>query len=252
MYTVIVSEKRVKKKKEMIEKIKKIVYDSFLGEEWDRELDFFQIWDNAEFITNCLRKKYLVNDFSEEEMDRILKLSVDLKRMELDGINFMLGRKRLLSQMKKPKVSEKNMCGNVELLFQSMKNELALAIYEKITEYHDAEWIFLQSVFLEEMTAFAWIYVCMKRNEVPEKMLPALKVIFPHSNLNRKQVDGLVKNVENFSEMLGNLWIKLADEFDRVCFMAEEQLVSKALGRRFLKREIQRQIPCNVSTLLGI
>ena len=92
MYTVIVSEKRVKKNKEMIEKIKKIVYDSFLGEEWDRELDFFQIWDNAEFITNCLRKKYLVNDFSEEEMDRILKLSVDLKRMELDGINFMLGR----------------------------------------------------------------------------------------------------------------------------------------------------------------
>lgn len=244
MSDVVVNQKMMRKK-EMIRHIKEILYDAFCSEECERELelDFFQMWNNAEVAASYLKETRSVSFFTEEEVRGILKVSAELEQMEYDGYEFVEGRKRLLKKIKKTQNIKIDMLQDAEIFFQCMERELLLEIYKKTAHFEDSKWIFEQQAFLEAMTAFVWLFVCVERREPVEKMQPALNQIFLHRKPEKKMVETLLQNVESFPAFLGNLWINQADGYDKVCCMGEDALDLSMLGKRFVKKTMQKQIP---------
>ena len=239
----IVVNRRMMKKKEMVRLIKELVFSAFFGEEWEWDLDFFQIWDNAEAAASYLKKTCPVSHFTEEEVSMILKVSADLEQIEFDGYEFVEGRRKLLKRIKRTQNVKIDSLQDAELFFQCMERELLLEIYEKVAYFEDSKWIFGQQTFLEAMVAFVWLHVCVERREPAEKMQPALNQIFPHRKQDKKMVETLVQNVESFSELLGNLWINQADGYDKVCCMGEDAPDMSMLGKRLVEKTMQKQIP---------
>lgn len=239
----IVVNRRMMKKKEMVRLIKELVFSAFFGEEWERDLDFFQIWDNAEAAASYLKKACPVSHFTEEEVSMILKVSADFEQLKYDRYEFIAGRRKLLKVIKKMENAKIDIFQNAELFCQCMEKELAWAIYEKLDDFEDSKWIFGQQAFLEAMAAFVWLHVCVERRDSVEKMQPALNQIFPHRKQDKKMVETLVQNVESFSELLGNLWINQADGYDKVCCMGEDAPDMSMLGKRLVEKTMQKQIP---------
>lgn len=240
MYKIIVK-KENDRKKEMIEKIKEMLVDSFFGEEWEDELDFIKLYDNAKLEAIYLQEKKSIGNLTAEEVSEVLNLMMDMEQMTMDGIDFLLGRKALLQQIKQQpyKMSENEQ--NVELFLKCMMNELAMEIYEKVTEYEEAEWIFSQRIFLKELTAFACLKVCVENEKEIGKILTLLKIIFPNREIHTTRVEELLNTVDNFAAFLGSLLIVQADVFDKICCWKNEDVDVTLLGTRFVKKAVQRR-----------
>lgn len=241
MHVVCVN-KRDMKKKEMIEEIREMILDSFFGEEWEQKLNFDKICANAKWVYGCRKSKKQVGYFTEEEVFVILNLAMDMKRMELDGIHFIKGRKRLLEKIKKEQNSPMDIEQDADLFFQCIKNEIIMEIYEQVTEYEEAEWIFAQQNFLDMAAAFVWIKMCVEQKNGTGQILPALHRIFPRRQQEEQRVENLLENVDSFEQFLGALWIEEADAFDKVCCLAEKGVDVSMLGRRFVENVIREQI----------
>ena len=239
----VVLNKRLVRKRQMIRKIKEMMFDSFFGEEWEQELDFLQMWKNAEVAASYLKNNYLVSCFTEEEIQSILKVSENLDQLQYDSYEFFEGRRKLLNLLGKTITVKENILQEAELFFQYMEKELALAIYEKLDDFEDAEWIFGQKAFLEVMAALVCLYVCVERRESAEKMQPVLEQIFLRKKPDKEVVERLLQNVESFDSLLGNLWIDQADGYDKVCCMGENAPDMSMLGKRFVKKTMQKQMP---------
>ena len=243
MYVVVVNRKRTKKK-EMIEKIKEMILDSFFGEEWEQKLDFCKICSNAKWSYHCQKRKKGVNHFTEVEVHEILNLAIDMERLEKEGIDFLIGRKVFLEKLKEEKDVSIDIRQDVERFFHCIKNEIIVEVYEKVTEYEAAEWIFTQQNFWDLIAAFAWIKVCIEQKIRAEQFLPALHRIFPNGTWDRKKVEDLLQNVDSFEQLLGELWREEADVFDKVCCLGEQGVDVSMLGRRLVENRIWGQFSC--------
>lgn len=241
MHVVCVNRKYMKKK-EMIEKIKEMIIDSFFGEEWERGLDFHKICSNARWSYNYQKQKKEIKHFTKEEVYKILNLTMDMERMEMEGMDFLIGRKRVLEAITEEKNCPIDIRQDTETFFSCIKNEIIMEIYEKIMAYEDAEWIFTQQNLLDSITVLVWVKVCMEENKGAQQILPALHKIFPHGKQDEKKVENLVQNVDSFEYLLGKLWIKEADAFDKVCCLGEDGVDVPALGRRFVEKVIESRI----------
>ena len=209
MYKIIVK-KENDRKKEMIEKIKEMLVDSFFGEEWEDELDFIKLYDNAKLEAIYLQEKKSIGNLTAEEVSEVLNLMMDMEQMTMDGIDFLLGRKALLKQIKQQqhKMSENEQ--NVEL-------------------------------FLKELTAFACLKVCVENEKEIGKILTLLKIIFPNREIHTTRVEELLNTVDNFAAFLGSLLIVQADVFDKICCWKNEDVDVTLLGTRFVKKAVQRR-----------
>ena len=93
------------------------------------------------------------------------------------------------------------------------------------------------------MAALVCLYVCVERRESAEKMQPVLEQIFLRKKPDKEVVERLLQNVESFDSLLGNLWIDQADGYDKVCCMGENAPDMSMLGKRFVKKTMQKQMP---------
>lgn len=239
----VILNKRLVRKRQMIRRIKEMMFDSFFGEEWEQELDFLQMWKYAEVAASYLKDNYPVSCFTEEEIQSILKVSENLDQLQCDSYEFLEGRRKLLNLLAKTITTKETILQDAELFFQCMEKELALAIYEKMDDFEDAEWIFGQKAFLEAMATMSCLYVCVECREPAEKMQPALEQIFHRRKSDKEVLERLLQNVESFAELLGNLWIDQADGYDKVCCMGENAPDMSMLGKRFVEKTMQKQIP---------
>ena len=146
MYQIVVN-KRNDRKKEMIDKIKEMLFASFFGEEWEARLDFSKIYTRAELVATYQKQKREMGHLTVQDINAILNLTIDMEQLLEDGIDFQAGRKELLRQIQL-KYEKSETMKNTEKFFSCMVNELTMELYEKITEYKDAEWIFSKQAFL--------------------------------------------------------------------------------------------------------
>lgn len=235
--------KRWIRERQMIRLVKDMMFHSFFGEEWEQELDFLKIWKYAKVSASYLKKSYPVSCFTEEELHRILKVSENLEQLQYDRYEFLEGRRKLLNLLKKTTTAKVDILQDAELFSRCLEKELALAIYEKLDDFEDSRWIFGQKAFLEAMAAFVWLYVCVEQRASVEKMQPALEQLFLHRKPDKEMLENLVQNVESFAVLLGNLWINEADGYDKVCCMGENAPDPSRLGKRFVEKTMQKQIP---------
>lgn len=239
----VVQNRRLMRERQMIRLVKDMMFHSFFGEEWEQELDFSKIWKYAKVSASYLKKSYPVSCFTEEELHRILKVSENLEQLQYDRYEFLEGRRKLLNLLEKTITAKVDILQDAELFSKCLEKELALAIYEKLDDFEDSRWIFRQKGFLEVMAALVWLYVCVEQRESVEKMQPALDQIFLHRKLDKEMLENLVQNVESFAVLLGNLWINEADGYDKLCCMGENAPDRSRLGKRFVEKTMQKQIP---------
>ena len=239
----VVLNKRVMRERQMIRLIKEMMYTSFFGEEWERELDILQMWKYAKVSASYLKKSYPVSCFTEEELHGILKVSENLEQLQYDRYEFLEGRRKLLNLLEKTTTAKVDILQDAELFSRCLEKELALAIYEKLDDFEDSRWIFGQKAFLEAMTAFVWLYVCVEQRASVEKMQPALEQLFLHRKPDKEMLENLKQNVESYAALLGKLWINQADGYDKVCCMGENAPDMSMLGKRFVKKTMQKQMP---------
>ena len=237
MYQIVVN-KRNDRKKEMIDKIKEMLFASFFGEEWEARLDFSKIYTRAELVATYQKQKREMGHLTVQDINAILNLTIDMEQLLEDGIDFQAGRKELLRQIQL-KYEKSETMKNTEKFFSCMVNELTMELYEKITEYKDAEWIFSKQAFLREITAFAWLKICVEEKKEVEQMLFVLEIIFPNRRVDKEQVERTLQSVDDFSEILGTLWIEQAEPFDKVCCWKNEDVDVGLLGQRLVEKAIR-------------
>lgn len=205
-------------------------------------MNFDKICANAKWVYGCRKRKNQISDFTEEEVFSVLNLALDMERMELEGIDFLKGRKKLLEKIKEEQNCQMDIQQDTELFFHCIKNEIIMEIYEQVTEYEEAEWIFAQQNFLDMAAAFVWIKMCVGQKNGTGQILPALHRIFPRRQQEEQRVENLLENVDSFEQFLGALWIEEADAFDKVCCLGEKGVDVSMLGRRFMEKVIWEQI----------
>lgn len=237
-------EERLVHDKQKIHFIMELMRENFFEypqeEEW---IDFEKLWENAIIAANYIRNPFSIRYFTEEEICSILQERVEWEQLEYDCYTFVDGRKKLLETIGKLQNNRMDLWKKEEdLFFQCLQNELRMAMYEKFADFEDSKWILKKHYFVEKMTAFVWLYVCMEQGEKVEKMQPVIKRIFPYQKIDTKEVENIMQQVDNFSEFLGKLWINQADGYDKVCCMKEEYPDLQRVGERLVEKYMKQTL----------
>ena len=237
--------------------IKEIVIDSSCGESWGEEnIHFHKAYKMAMVIYSYLssEKKVSIDKLNELEVEQMLRLQIPMHEMYSQGIYFLKGWKSLVKKIGKLQKEEVNPSDCPALFLECLQYALTINIYEKLTEFPEAEWIFEQKVFLKKMAGFVWLWEAVnyeKQEELVHSMQNGLVFLFEEKEVQHRVEQKLLKmqdEVENISKderfifVLGSLFMETADAFSKICAFTEQGFDEVKLGRIMLEKIVEKEL----------
>lgn len=236
--------------------IRELFVDSCCGEEWGENIGFHHVYQRAVMIYTYLqaKKKVSINYLEETEVDRILRLEVPVTKMKWQGIDFLRGWKNLVDCLGKEQKQAADPVQCPELFLVCLKKVLTIKVYEKLTEYPEAEWILEQDSFLEKMAGFVWFWEAVNykgQEELDCSIQNGLSFLFGGQGLpdsakwiatRENQEKKEYSQQEYFIEMFGKVCLQKAETFEKICAFTEEGVDEMILGRVMLERVITREL----------